>query len=315
MMQFLCALPLIAGLLSPCAAPPPLAVGYVEGEYVLLAPIDVAQVTSVNAKRGQHVMPGQVVAQLEDNDAQIAVHNASAALLGAEAGLADLRLGKRPEEIAVIEAQLNSAKAEEIQAQLSFDRQADLLKRGATPQSSYDAVRTALETAHANVAAQMATLSVARLPARQDQIVAAENNVKQARATLDQAKWRLAQRTLHAPAEGDINDVIRRPGEIAGPSAPVLSLLPVGATKLMVYVPETALAKLKIGDELSVRCDGCGTDTRARISYISPDPEFTPPVIYSLQRRQKLVYLVEARPEPGAEMLKPGEIVDVDLAR
>jgi len=62
-----------------------------------------------------------------------------------------------------------------------------------------------------------------------------------------------------------------------------------------------------------VRCDGCGAGLRARISYISADPEFTPPVIYSLESRQKLVYLVEARPEPGATMLKPGQIVDVDL--
>ena len=315
MMQFVCALPLIAGLLSPCAAPPPLAVGYVEGEYVLLAPIDIAQVTRVSVKRGQHVMPGQVVAQLEDNDAQIAVHNASAALLGAEASLADLKLGKRPEEIAVLAAQLNSAKAEEAQALLSFNRQADLVKRGATPQANVDSAQTALQTARAKVAEQKAVLDVARLPARQDQIIAAENNVKQARAALDQEKWRLAQRTLHASAEGDINDVIRRPGEIAGPSAPVLSLLPVGARKLMVYVPEKALAELKVGDMLSVHCDGCGDGARARISYISPDPEFTPPVIYSLQRRQKLVYLVEARPQPGAGMLKPGQIVDVDIAR
>ncbi len=60
--------------------------------------------------------------------------------------------------------------------------------------------------------------------------------------------------------------------------------------------------------------DGCPDGLKARVSYVSPDPEFTPPVIYSLQNRQKLVYLVEAHPEGNATGLQPGQIVDVDLA-
>lgn len=314
MMSFVCALPLIAGLIAACAPPAPLAVGYVEGEFVLLAPFDVAQVTVLDVKRGQHVTAGEVVAEMERDDARIAVENASAALLKAEAQLADLRRGRRPEEIAVISAQLTSAEAEEAQAKLSYDRQADLVKRGATSQASVDAAQTALATARANVSQQKASLAVARLPARPEEITAAENGVKQARAALDQVKWQLDRRTLRAPAEGDINDVIRRPGEMAGPNAPVLSFLPLGAVKLKVYVGERALSSIRVGDVLSVRCDGCGDGLKARISYISPDPEFTPPVIYSLENRQKLVYLVEARPEPGSQALKPGQIVDVELA-
>ncbi len=94
---------------------------------------------------------------------------------------------------------------------------------------------------------QEASLAVARLPARPEEITAAENAVKQARAALDQAKWRLDRRTLRAPAEGDINDVIRRPGEMAGPSAPVLSFLPLGAVKLKVYVGERSLSSISVG--------------------------------------------------------------------
>ena len=314
MISFMCALPLIASLIAVCAPPAPLAVGYVEGEFVLLAPLDVAQVTGLDVKRGQHVVAGEVMAEMERDDARIAVDNASAALLKAQAQLADLRRGRRPEEIAVIAAQLTSAEAEEAQAKLSYDRQADLVKRGATAQASVDAAQTALATARANVSQQEASLAVARLPARPEEITAAENAVKQARAALDQARWRLDRRTLRAPAEGDINDVIRRPGEMAGPSAPVLSFLPLGAVKLKVYVGERSLSSISVGDSLSVRCDGCRDGLKARISYISPDPEFTPPVIYSLENRQKLVYLVEARPEPGSQALKPGQIVDVDLA-
>ncbi len=112
MMSFVCALPVIASLIAACAPPAPLAVGYVEGEFVLLAPLDVAQVTGVDVQRGQHVEAGEVVAEMERDDARIAVDNASAALLKAQAQLADLRRGRRPEEIAVIAAQLTSAEAE-----------------------------------------------------------------------------------------------------------------------------------------------------------------------------------------------------------
>jgi HlyD family secretion protein len=91
-------------------------------------------------------------------------------------------------------------------------------------------------------------------------------------------------------------------------------MLPDGAVKLSVYIPEAAFSSVKIGSLLSVHCDGCGEGVKARVSYVSPDPEFTPPVIYSLENRQKLVYLVEARPEGDAGLLQPGQIVDVDLA-
>ena len=91
-------------------------------------------------------------------------------------------------------------------------------------------------------------------------------------------------------------------------------MLPDDAVKLKVYVPEAKFSTVKIGTVLSVHCDGCPSGLQARVSYVSPDPEFTPPVIYSLETRQKLVYLIEARPIGTHTPLQPGQIVDVDLA-
>ncbi len=109
--------------------------------------------------------------------------------------------------------------------------------------------------------------------------------------------------------------MIRNPGDVAGPSAPVISMLPDGAVKLSVFVPEASFSSVAVGKMLKVRCDGCPDGIEARISYVSPDPEFTPPVIYSLETRQKLVYLVEARPVGDATPLQPGQIVDVVLGQ
>lgn len=313
-MSFLCSLPLAAQLFSACGASAPLAVGYVEGDFVLLAPIEVAEVKTVAARRGDRVGPGQAVATLESADAEIAVAQAKAALAQAEAQLADLQVGKRPEEIAVLEATLRSAKAQAADAARTLARTQDLLKRGVATQAQYDDAATQAEVAEAAIGQATANLAVGNLPARPETIKAAENQVKQARTALDQAEWRLSKRTLVAPAAGRVNDIIRHAGDTAGPSAPVLSVLPDGAVKLAVYVPEASLSTVKIGGELAVRCDGCPQDLKARISYVSPDPEFTPPVIYSLENRQKLVYLIEARPVGNAGPLQPGQIVDVDLA-
>jgi len=313
MMSLVCSLPLVAGLFAACNGAGPLAVGYVEGEYVLVAPIETAQIVDLAVRRGDRVTAGAPLARLEKRDAEIAVAQAAAGLAQAERQLANLQEGRRPEEIASIEASLRSAEAQTEETERVLQRQSDLLKRGIATQATYDSASTALELNRAKVSELEANLAVAKLPARVNEIKAAQAAVDQAGAVLESAEWRLAKRVLSIPQSGTVSDIIRNTGEVAGPQAPVLSVLPDGALKLRVYIPETALSRIAVGKVLSVRCDGCGEGMRATVSYVSPDPEFTPPVIYSLENRQKLVYLVEARPNDDAWALAPGQIVDVDL--
>lgn len=312
-MSWICVIPLVAGLFSACSNGDPFAVGYVEGEYVRLAPIETARVETITVRRGDRVEAEQIVARLEMRDAAIRVSEARASAERAAAELQNLKEGKRPEEIDVIEASLASARAQANESRRKLERQQDLRDRGFASQSDFDAAETAYETAVAKTAEIEANLAVAKLPARKDEIVAASNSLEQARAALENADWQLSQRTMQAPAAGSVADVILREGEVSGPTSPVLSLLPDGATKLKLYVPETSLSAIEQGTRLKVRCDGCGDGQTAIVSFISDDPEFTPPVIYSLNNRQKLVYLVEARPEADAKALKPGQIVDVLL--
>ena len=314
MIGFVCAIPLISALFDACSMPPPLATGYVEGEYVLIAPLASAQLLELPVARGDRVAAGQTVAVMESADAQIAVAQAQGALAQAENQLANLQEGSRIEEIHVLEASLASAKAQADVAEKEVARQESLRTRNVTSQSQLDQVQTSAEVARARVAQAEASLAGARLPARPQQIEAARAAVAQSRAALDGAEWQLDQRRLRVPAPGTVFDLIRRPGELAGPSAPVLSYLPDGATKLRLYVPEADISRIAVGARLRVNCDGCA-DAAATVTYVSEDPEFTPPVIYSLQNRQKLVYLIEARPDAGAAALKPGQIVDVDLSQ
>lgn len=315
MTGFLCSFGFIAWLFSACAPGDTSFAGYVEGDFTQLTPVATARITALHVERGERIEAGTAVADLEDEDARHAVARARAALGEAMASLADIGKGRRPEEIAAIEASAESARAQSRQAALALARVQDLSSKGYSSRADLDRAQADADVAEARLRETDADLAVARLPAREDQRMAAEERVAQAKAALATAEWQLAQRKLAAPATGRIHDILRRPGETAGPGAPVVTLLPDGGIKLRFYVPEAVVSRVALGETVTASCDGCPGPIAATVSFVASEAEFTPPVIYSLRNRQKLVYQVEARPATGEAALKPGQIVDVRLER
>ena len=166
----------------------------------------------------------------------------------------------------------------------------------------------------ARVAELTAQLEVAQMTARQDEIRAAEFEAAAARAALAQAAWRLGQKSVAAPMDALVHDTLYVRGEWIPAGSPVVSLLPPQNIKVRFFVPESDFGRLRTGDLISVSCDGCGEPITAPVTYISPQAEYTPPVIYSRDTRTKLVFLIEARPAPAdAARLHPGQPVDVRL--
>lgn len=140
----------------------------------------------------------------------------------------------------------------------------------------------------------------------------AEAAVRQAAANLEWSKTRLERRTMKSPVDGTIQQVYFRPGETVAPGRPVLSVLPPENLKIRFFAPETVVARIKYGDVVDVSCDACAAGLTARVTFISGSAEYTPPVIYSLEERAKLVYLIEAHPaEP--EKFRVGQPVTVTL--
>jgi HlyD family secretion protein len=312
-MSFWCSIGFIAALLPGCdMSGSPLA-GYVEGEYTDLAPVDVARVETVVVKRGDRVAYGKQLAKLETSDAILAVEQAQARLQQAEAQLANLKRGKRPEEIAVIEANLKSAKAQALQAELALQRKQELFRRAVSAKAELDQAQADYDVAEARVAEMEANLNVAKLAAREEEIQAMEQQVNEARSALATARWELDERQIIARAPGRVFDILKRQGETAGPTSPVISFLPDDAIKLRFFAPEALRSRFEPGVVVSVRCDGCPSDLKARVTFVADEPEFTPPVIYSVESRQKLVYLIEAKPEPPSPQLQPGQIIDVQV--
>jgi HlyD family secretion protein len=146
---------------------------------------------------------------------------------------------------------------------------------------------------------------------RPDEIRAADAEAAAARAALTQADWRLRQRAVVAPAAATVVDTLFVQGEWVPAGAPVVSMLPPGNVKVRFFVPETKVMAVKVGQPVSVTCDGCAAPMEAKVTYVASQAEYTPPVIYSRDNRAKLVFLVEARAS-GAQ-LRPGQPVDVVL--
>jgi len=104
---------------------------------------------------------------------------------------------------------------------------------------------------------------------------------------------------------------VRRAGELAPAGGAVLSLLPPEGVHVRLYVPEADLARLRIGADLAIGCDGCAAGLTAKVGFVAGEAEFTPPVLYTIEGRKKLVYLVKAI--PSAPGLKPGQPIEARL--
>ena len=177
------------------------------------------------------------------------------------------------------QADLNQNNATLANAQQTYDRAASLSKTGSGTQANLDSAISALRVAEARV---------------------------------NTSQTRLARRSGFAPVGGTVQQIYFREGEMVSAQRPVLSIMPPGNMKVRFFVAETELPKLAIGDEIRVTCDNCAADLTAKIYFIATTAEYTPPVIYSLDERNKLVYLIQARPS-RPDSLRVGQPISVFL--
>lgn len=285
--------------------------GYVEAEFTYVAPLNAGRITEMKVARGDQVTAGQVVFTLE-NDAELAARDqAKADLAQAESDLADLQKGERPEDLAIIQAQLDKARASLALSVPRLERRQKMVKGSIIGEEELDEAKSSILSDRGNIAEYEARLAEAKLPARVDQVIAAQAAVAARKAALADADWQLSKRQEVAPADARVEDVFYRLGETAAAAAPVVSLLAPDQLKLRFFVPEPDLARLSVGQKVAVSCDGCAADLTATIRFIAREAEFTPPVIYSLTRREKLVFMVEATPDDLTQPWHPGLPIDI----
>jgi HlyD family secretion protein len=294
--------------------PPPIVwQGYAEADFVMVGPTQQGLLTAVLVARGDAIATGAPLFAQDDADDRAARDQAAQMLAQAARQLLNLEAGAKPTEIQQAEGNLADAQATLVRTTADLGRGEVLLPRGDATKQAVDQLRADHLSAQAKVEALQAALAQAHAPlGRIGDIEVQRSAVGAARAALDMAEWRLGQRRVAAPAAGRVADVIARPGETMAAGAPVVSLLPPGNIFVRFFVPERDLATIHTGDPVQLACDGCPADLSATISFISPQAEYTPPLIYSESSKSKLVFLIEARPPPDqAAQLNPGEPMEV----
>jgi HlyD family secretion protein len=235
-------------------------------------------------------------------------------LARARANLDDLRKGKRPSEIAALDAQLNHARQALHLAETELARRVELIDKRVIAPEEFERAQTQRDLDQARVDQLLADLDTAKLGGRTDEIRAAEAELETLAAALDRARWAVDQKHISAPTNGLVHDTLYRPGEWIAAGNPGVVMLPPTNLKVRFFVPQDRLPGLQPGQTVSVHADGAIEPYSATISYLSTQAEFTPPVIYSRDTRSKLIYLVEAVfPSEIATQLRPGQPVDVHL--
>lgn len=304
-----------ASLLAACQpdAPAPFS-GYAEADLVYLAASGGGVLQQLPVRRGDHVASGAPLFELDAAFENFGRDAAQAQQQRAQAQLADLSKGRRKEEIRAIKAQLAQAKAAFTMSSSQLQRQRELVKQGFVSAAQMDELEAARTRDQARVKELEAQLALARTASRPDTISAAKADVQAASAQLSQQQWASTQKQRSAPVAATVYDVLYRQGEWVPPGQPVVVLLPDQGVKVRFFVPQAELARAKVGQLVQVSCDQC-PGGQARVRYVSPQAEFTPPVIYSNESRGKLVYLIEAAPEGALlQALKPGQPLTVRWA-
>jgi len=288
--------------------------GYAEGEFVNLSSTQSGKLDKLFVKRGDHVSIKENLFALECDNELLSLKQAQADLSAAESTLRDYRKGERPEEIRVIEAQLSAATANADNAAREFKRNSELYPENAVSKTQFDESEALAKATEAKVKELQNALRVAKLSKRIDQITAQEKRVEQLRSALMLAQWKLDEKGVKSRYDALVFDTLYREGEFVPQGGIIIRLLPPENIKIRFFVPQKVSESLQIGSDVSIISRSDSKKIPAQITYISTEAEFTPPIIYSNETKEKLTYMIEAYPQKNyAAQLHPGQPVEVSL--
>lgn len=277
--------------------------GYIEGENLFLSSPIAGTVHSIFVFEGTRVAAGQRLFTIDPATLSAQGQQAQANTEAARTQIASAEASARQ-----VDAELTSAVAEADRTRSDLNRLTSVKRvdSAAVAGKDLDAARAAFRDAEARVVAAKRTAD-----ARRAQVAAARAQTAQAQGGEREVQIRVNQLSPIAPAPGRVEEVFFQPGEWVSANQAVVSLIPDNKVKVRFFVPEREVAKYAPGRTVHFSCDACAAGLTAMIRYVSPRPEFTPPVIFSRDSRDRLVFLVEAYPARPAG-LQPGLPVDVE---
>jgi HlyD family secretion protein len=281
--------------------------GHIETTETDLACKVAGKVASVRFEEGDQVEPGQLVAELEDQDLRQDVALAEARQAAAQATLDKLLAGSRPQDIREAQAALAQARADQADKARDLGRQETLAQRGASPQANLDKARLAHTMAQEAARRASERLSLLKEGFRGEDIAAGRADLDQAKAALELARTRLGYARLYSPVSGVVLVRQAQPGEVLAVGSPVVTLGDLDGVWLEGYIPETQLALVRLGQKAYVTTDTYPHKRYpARVAYMAAKAEFTPKTVETQKERVTLVYRTKVRAENPDKELKPG---------
>lgn len=289
--------------------------GYIEGRYVYLSSPISGQLIQLAVRKGEFVKPGQLAWKLDPQPEASELAAAEANLQAAQQDLENIKRGERNTIIKRLEAQISQAQANLIYSKKTYERNVELRKTNAISQAAVDQSRALFDADTQKLQETQANLAEAKLGARTHLILAQEAKVQSAQNAVTKYRWMVDQKTVQFTQAGYVQDTLFRQNEFVPSSKPVIQFLPPQNRIVVFFIPEKKLTQIRPGQTISFTCDGCNKPFSAVIDYISSQAEYTPPVIYSQDSREKLVYEVEAKvSESIAKDVTPGLPVEITLS-
>lgn len=288
------------------------AMGVVERDRIVLSAPVAEQIAQVNVQEGAHVEAGDLLLQLDDRHAQLLVVQKQASLELAQAQLQQLQTGARSEQIARAQAAVRAAQAQADEANLRYQRISTLYQKKMVTKSDFDEARAYQKS----MAAQLAQAEQQQLElqngTRSEEIVQAQAQVKLAQAALDDAQRTMDDLRLVAPKAGVVDIVPWKQGDRVAMGVQLITLLSDERLYARVYLPATALAKVKPGDQLALQVDGNAQAINGIITNIRSRPAYTPYFALNERDRARLMYLTDIELPKDAD-LAVGMGVEVSL--
>lgn len=288
--------------------------GTIEAVEVHVASKVGGQVLELPIKEGARVAPGDTLALVDHATIDIQLRQAQAGVRLAEAQLALLVKGARSEDIRQSESALTQAEATLKVAEDDARRMRELFRTGSVTSKQADDAEARLTVAAAQRAAAVEALAKIRRLARPEEVQAAEARLDQARAAADLLARTIADCAIKAPAAGTVTHKAVEAGELVTPGTTVATLADLASVYVMIYVTERELGRVRLGDAAEVRIDAFPDRAFAgRVTYISPEAEFTPKNVQTKEDRVKLVFGVKVEIDNRDGLLKPGLPADAVL--
>ncbi len=308
---------LVAGLGLGCrteaASASIVASGHVEATDIHISAKVAGRLIEAPLREGDVVKAGQMVSQQDTTDVEILMRQAESERAQASAELRLRLAGARKEDIAEVEAQIRATEADLEGAQLDLDRMQGLLTRGSGTEKARDDASTRRRILEARLAAQRQTLARLRAGSRPEEIEGARARVGSVEAKIAQLRQQIQDATVMSPADGILTARVAEPGEQLQMGSPICVITRLSDAWLTVYVADTDLSRIRLGQEATVTTDG-GQSRKGRLTYIASKAEFTPKNVQTRDERVKLVYRVKVGLDNADGLFKPGMPAEASFA-